>query len=160
MSMTDEKQTNRINRRPGEQGSRPSVRVQAEVEKNVTGRHYSKVASSGWSQNKRLRTRNIKNTKFHRKISIGSINTTTMKDPMKLAQCIAQCKALDHSLTFIQETHLIGNRTIPFKDPELCGWRFINSGLKGKAKDGVGIALSPDVELVTSKILSMTEESF
>ena len=150
MSRTKVKFTNRIDRRAGQQGSRPSVRGQAEVEKNVTGHHYSEVASSGWSQKKRLRTQNHKNnsTKFHRTISIGSINTTTMKDPMKFAQCIAQCKALRHSLTFIQETHMIGNRTIPFKDSELCGWRFINSGLKGKAQDGVGIALSPDVELV------------
>ena len=84
--------------------------------------------------------------KMHRNISIGSINTTTI--PMKLAQCIAQCKSLGHSLTFIQETHMIGNKSIPFKDPELSGWTFINSGLKRKAQDGVGIALSPDVELV------------
>ena len=151
MSRTTVKFTNRIDRRAGQQGSRPSVRGQAEVEKYVTGRHYSGVASPGWPKPKRLRTRsknNNKSTQFHRTVSIGSINTTTMKDPMKFAQCIAQCKALGHSLTFIQETHMIGNRTIPFKDPELCGWRFINSGLKGKAQDGVGIALSPDVELV------------
>ena len=110
------------------------------------GRHYSEVAFSRRPGSKRSRTKN--KLKLHRKISIGSINTTTMKDPMKLAQCIAQCKALGHSLTFIQETHMIGNSTIPFKDQELSGWIFINSGLKGKAKDGVGIALSPDVELV------------
>ena len=116
------------------------------IRKYATGRHYSEVASSGRPQSKRSRTNN--KLKMHRKISIGSINTTTMKDPMKLAQCIAQCKSLGHSLTFIQETHMIGNKTIPFKDPELCGWTFINSGLKGKAQDGVGIALSPDVELV------------
>ena len=150
MSRTKVKFTNRIDRRAGQQGSRPSVRGQAEVEKNVTGRHYSGVASPGWPKPKRLRTRsnNNKSTQFHRTVSIGSINTTTMKDPMKFAQCIAQCKALGHSLTFIQETHMIGNRTIPFKDSDLCGWRFINSGLKGKAQDGVGIALYPDVELV------------
>jgi len=29
-----------------------------------------------------------------------------MKDPMKLAQCILQCKFLKHSITFIQETHV------------------------------------------------------
>ena len=43
---------------------------------------------------------------------------------------------------------MIGNNTIPFKDKELSGWRFINSGLKSKAQDGVGIALAPDVELI------------
>ena len=67
---------------------------------------------------------------------------------MKLVQCLAQCKSLGHSLTFIQETHMIGNRTIPFEDKELSGWRFINSGLKNKAQAGVGIALAPDVELI------------
>ena len=73
-------------RRAGQQGTRPSVLGQAEVEKYATGHHYSEVASSGWSKTKRLRTQKIK---FHRKIDIGSINTTTMKDPMKLAQCIS-----------------------------------------------------------------------
>jgi hypothetical protein len=64
-----------------------------------------------------------------------------MKDPMKLAQCISQCKSLNHSIKFIRETHIIGNKTILFKNQELFGCRFINSGLKGKAKDVVGIAL-------------------
>ena len=71
-----------------------------------------------------------------------------MKDPMKFAQLIAQCKALRHSLTFIQETHMIGNRPYHLKTLNWCGWRFINSGLKDKAQYGVSIALSPDVELV------------
>ena len=44
---------------------------------------------------------------------------------------------------------MIGNRTIPsFEDKELSGWRFINSGLKSKTQDGVGVALAPDVELI------------
>ena len=114
----------RIDRRAGYLGSRPPVGCQAGVEKYVTGHHYSGVASSGWPKPKRLRTQN--SNKFQRNILIGSINTTTMKDPMKLAQCIAQCKSLGHSLTFVQETHMIGNKTIPFKDKELSGWRFIN----------------------------------
>ena len=74
-----------------------------------------------------------------------------MKDPMKLAQCIAECKFLKHSLTFFQETHIFGQKEIPFdneNDKELCGWTFINSGLKSKASAGVGIALSPDVKLI------------
>ena len=70
-----------------------------------------------------------------------------MKDPMKLAQCISQCKFLKH-ITFIQETHIFGQNTIKFDDAELCGWTFINSGLRGKASAGVGIVLSPDVKLV------------
>ena len=41
------KYTNRIDRHAVQQGSRPSVRGQAEVEKYVTGRHYSGVASPG-----------------------------------------------------------------------------------------------------------------
>ena len=50
----------RIDRRAGYQGSRPSVRGQAEVEKYATGHHYSEVTSSGWSKSKRYQTR--KNT--------------------------------------------------------------------------------------------------
>ena len=71
-----------------------------------------------------------------------------MKDPMKLAQCISQCKFLKHQITFVQETHIFGKKTIKFKDPELEGWTFINSGLKCKASAGVGIVLSPDVRLI------------
>ena len=125
--------------RAGQQGTRPSVLGQAEVEKYATGHHYIEVASSGWSKSKRLRTQKIK---FHRKIDIGSINITTMKDHMKLTQCIYQCKFLNHSITFIQETHIFGQSTTKFDDQELCGWTFINSGLKSKASAGVGIALS------------------
>ena len=135
----------RIDRHAGYQGSRPSVRGQAEVEKYATGHHYSEVASSGWSTDKRLRTQNFK---YHHEICIGSINTTTMKDPMKLAQCISQCKFLKHNITFIQETHIFGQKTTKFDDTELCGWTFINSGLKSKASAGVGIVISPDVKLV------------
>ena len=137
--------TYRLDRRAGQQGSRPSVRGQAEVEKFVTGHHYSEVASSGWSTHKRYRTQN---TEQHHKICIGSINTTTMKDPLKLAQCISQCKFLNHHITFMQETHITGHNTTIFDDTELNGWTFINSGLKGKASAGVGIVPSPDVELI------------
>ena len=133
----------RLDRRAGQQGSRPSVRGQAEVEKSVTGHHYSEV--TGWSIHKRYRTQN---TKIHHNICIGSINTTTMKDPIKRAQCISQCKFLEQNITFFQETHIIGHNTILFNDSELNGWTFINSGLKCKASAGVGIALSPDVKLI------------
>lgn len=143
--MSSSKLTYRIDRRAGQQGSRPSVRGQAEVEKFVTGRHYSEVTSSGWSTNKRYRTQT---TKHHHNICIGSINTTTMKDPLKLAQCISQCKFLKHDITFMQETHITGHNTTIFNDAELNGWTFINSGLKCKASAGVGIALSPEVKLI------------
>ncbi len=139
----------RIDRRAGYQGSRPSVRGQAEVEKYATGHHYSEVVSSGWSNNKRHRTHKNKTTLLQQhRICIGSINTTTMKDPIKLAQCISQCKHLKHDITFMQETHIIGHSTIVFDDEHLNGWTYINSGLKSKASAGVGIALSPNVKLV------------
>ena len=97
----------RLDRRAGQQGSRPSVSGQAEVEKFVKKLHYSEVASSGWSIHKRHRTR----YEHHYDICIGSINTTTMKDPLKLAQCIHQCKFLKHHITFFQETHITGHKT-------------------------------------------------
>ena len=52
MSRTKVNYTNRIDRRAGQKGSRPSVRGQAEVEKNVTGHHYSEIASSGCHKRK------------------------------------------------------------------------------------------------------------
>ena len=67
---------------------------------------------------------------------------------MKLAQCISQCKFLNHSITFIHETHIFGQSTTMFDDQELFGWTFVNSGLKSKASAGVGIALSQDVKLI------------
>ena len=71
-----------------------------------------------------------------------------MKGPIKLAQCISQCKFLEQNITFFQETHIIDHNTILFNDSELNGWTFINSGLKCKASAGVGIALSADVKLI------------
>ena len=136
----------RIYRRAGYQGSRPSVRGQTEVEKSVTGHHYSEVTPSGWIKSKRHQTNY--NSSFHHNICIGSINTRTMKDPMKLAQCISQCKFLKNDITFLQETHIIGNETIVFKDTELNGWAFINSGMKTKASAGVGMALSLDIKII------------
>ena len=136
-----------IDRRAGQQGSRPSVRGQAEVEKSVTGRHYSEVTSCGWLEHKRHQTRN-NNSSFHHNICIGSINTRTMKDPMKLAQCISQCKFLKNDITFVQETHISGHQTTVFYDTELNGWTFVNSGMKMKASAGVGMALSPDIKII------------
>ena len=133
----------RIDRRLG---SRPSVRGQSEVEKSVTGHHYSEVTSSGWLKSKRHRTHY--NSSFHHNICIGSINTRTMKDPMKLAQCISQCKFFKNDITFLQETDIIGNQTTVLKDTELNGWAFINSGAKTKASAGVGMALSPDIKII------------
>jgi hypothetical protein len=141
----------RIDRRAGDQGSRPSVRGQAEVEKYATGHHYSEVTSSGWPKPKRYQTHN--NNAFYHSILIGSINTTTMKDPIKLAQCISQCKFLKNDITFMQETHIIGHHTKKFNDNHLNGWTFINSGLKVKASAGVGIVLSPNVKLVDMEII-------
>ena len=96
-----------------------------------TGYDYSEVVSSGWANDKRYRTNKNKtllqkhpicrtqNTEYYRNICIGSINTTTMKDPMKLAQCLSQCNVLKHQITFMQETHITGHNTTIFDDVEL-----------------------------------------
>lgn len=150
MKMPNLNHSDRIDRRAGQQGSRPSVGGRAEVEKYVTGHHYSEVTSSGWPKSKRHLTQKKKKhcTLFHHKVHIGSINTRTIKDPMKLAQCMLQCKFLKNDITFIQETHITGHQTTNFEDKELKGWTFINSGLKTKANAGVGIALSPNVKIL------------
>ena len=122
------------------------MRGQAEVEKFVTGHHYSEVTSSGWLKSKRHRTQN--NNNFHHSIGLGSINTRTMKHPMKLAQCISQCKFLQNDITFMQETHITGHKTITFHNTELKGWQFVNSGMKMKSRAGVGLALSPKLKIV------------
>jgi exonuclease III len=71
-----------------------------------------------------------------------------MKEPLKLAQCILQCKFLKNDITFLQETHIIGHQTTTFEETELEGWTYINSGMKMKASAGVGMALSPNVKIV------------
>ena len=78
-----------------------------------------------------------------------------MKDPIKLAQCISQCKFLKNDITFMQETHITGHQTTVFDDAQLKGWTFVNSGMKMKASAGVGIALSPNVKILEGRILSI-----
>ena len=71
-----------------------------------------------------------------------------MKEQIKLAQCIPHWKFLKNDITFLQESHIIGHQTTTFKDTELEGWTYINSGMKTKASAGVGIALSPNVKII------------
>ena len=135
--MTTNTSTYRIDRRTGYQGSRPSVRGQAEVEKYATGHHYSEVTSSGWPNRKGTKLKTTNKALFHHSVSIRSINTTTMKDPLKLAQCISQCKFLKNDITFMQKTHITGQQTTNFDDEHLNGWTFVNSGLKAKLVQGL-----------------------
>ena len=128
-----------LDRRAGQQGSRPSAHGQAEVKKSLTGHHYSEVTSSGWSTRKTYR---ILNTKIHHNDRIGSINH---ERAYKICTVYTQCKFLEQNITFFQEAHIIGHNTSLLNDSELNGWTFINSGLNCKASAGVGIALSPDV---------------
>ena len=81
------------------------------------------------------------------------MHSITMKNPLKLAQCISQCKFLKNYITFMQETHITGHHTTKCDDDHLNGWTFINSGLKVKSSAGVGIALSPNVKLIDMKII-------
>ena len=72
-----------------------------------------------------------------------------MKDPLKLIECLCQCKKLNQQITFFQETHITGNQTIKFDNhDQLKGWTFINCGFKAKAYGGVGIALSPGTRVL------------
>ena len=52
MKMSTYRPSYRIDHHMGYQGSRPSVRGQAEVKKYTTGHHYSEVISSGWPRTK------------------------------------------------------------------------------------------------------------
>ena len=158
MKMKPYSSSYRMDRRAGYQGSRPSVRGQAEVEKYATGPHYSKVASFGRPAiNKRHEPNNVikqnipKSTK--NSLWFGTINTQTTKDELKLVQCVMQCKHLKQDISFFQETHMIGHNTIQFQDNELKGWRFIYSGFKKKAQAGVGIALSPGAKIIDIDVI-------
>ena len=78
------------------------------------------------------------------KLRFGTINCLTLKDDIKLAHVIETSQKLDHNITFVQETHIIGFDKFDYKD----GWTFINSGLKRKAASGVGMILSPGTKLL------------
>ena len=50
----------------------------------------------------------------------------------------------------LTETHRIGKETVEDWSgmAELDEWRFINSGMKKKAYGGIGLLISPEVQLV------------
>lgn len=88
------------------------------------------------------------NNKEYHHIHFGSINVRTAKCEMKLAEHVMHIKSLKHDICCIQETHIVGQGEVEFKDPDLKGWRIIYSGLKRKAQAGVAIVLAPHVKIV------------
>ena len=113
----------------------------------ATDPHYSEVAPSGRSGQKRHRTpQKSDKTQYHH-LRFGSINTRTAKDAIKLTELVSHSKYLKHDITFLQETHISGHQTFNFDDPHLNGWLVINSGLKNKARAGVGIIFSPNTKI-------------
>ena len=81
---------------------------------------------------------------------IGTINATTLKENSKLVTTAMMVKTLGQIFCGITETHRTGTEN--FEEwpemAELTGWKFINSGMKKQAYGGVGLLISPEVELV------------
>lgn len=86
---------------------------------------------------------------MHR-VSLGSINVRTCKDRLKLEQVVLASDQLAHDLCFVSETRMATTFEVQLLDDfrELPGWRFIYSGLKKAAAAGVGLILSPNVQLI------------
>ena len=119
----------------------------------------------GFEQNKRIDTKKRVTTRVGHEpprssknshvVKIGNVNTTTMKCFSKLVTITMTIKALGQLICFTTETHRTGEETIDAwpEEAELDGWKFINSGFKRKAYGGVGIIMSPDVELVEYQVI-------
>ena len=79
----------------------------------------------------------------------GSINVRTCKDPTKLVQVALASKKLQHSITFIQETHMTGSGRIDdWDEPDLQGYSFVYSGFSKKSAGGVAVICNPDVQIL------------
>ena len=102
------------------------------------------------STSSKSRTPPAKQTKSHNRLPAlyGSINVRTCKDPTKLAQVVLASSKLQHSITFVQETHMTGTGRIDdWDEPDLQGYSFVYSGFSKKSAGGVAVICSPDVQI-------------
>ena len=145
----------RIDRHAGYQGSRPSVRRQAEVEKYVTGCDSLSLSSnSTMSQETTSSDRSFpsKTPVRFENINISTLNIRTLSCDIKLANSVQEAKNLNIDILALQETRRLGNGTLDFDSGDINGWQFVWSGFKRKLEAGVAFILAPHVQLVDSHV--------
>ena len=103
----------RIVRRADQQGTRPSVVCQAEVEKYATG-------CDGLSPS--TTTSGYKNS-LMKNIRIATINLRTLQDDIKLATVIKATSNLGIAVLAIQELRRTSSGLITSEDESIKGWR-------------------------------------
>ena len=146
----------RIDRRAGYQGSRPSVRGQAEVEKYATGCDSLSLSS----KNTRLQETTSLDRSFSRKIShvrfeninIATLNIRTLLCDIKFANTIQEAKNLNLDVLALQEVRRNGTGSFELDSDGIKGWQFVWSGFKRKAEAGVAFILAPHVKLVDTHV--------
>ena len=147
----------RIVRRAGQQGTRPSVTSQAEVEKYVTGCDSLSLSTttSGTrnqlsNQNNGLKSKMLNVRDLHN-IRIATINVRTLQEDIKLAMVVKAAIDLKIDILAMQETRRTSTGYFVLEDDSLKGWKWIWSGLKRKKEYGVGILMAPHVKLMSYK---------
>ena len=155
-----------IVRRVGQQGTRPSVTGQAEVEKYATGcdslslstttsgtrKHPLKHNNAGDAQRidkvKSSITESKKTkTSSHNNIRIATINVRTLQDDIKMALIVKATAELEIDILAMQEVRRTSTGSFTFDDESLKGWQMVWSGHKRKHEHGVAILLAPHVKL-------------
>ena len=131
----------RIDRHAGYQGSRPSVRRQAEVEKYVTGCDSLSLSSNSTrlqetKSSDRSFSQKTPNVRFEN-INIATLNIRTLLCDIKLANSIQEAKNLNLDVLALQEVRRHGNGTLEIDSGDTVGWQFIWSGFKYKSEAGV-----------------------
>ena len=160
--MSSQRISYRLARRAGEQGARPSVRRQAEVEKYATGCDRLSLSSKNTIMSHETtssdRSFSIKSCSKQNKavkyvnINISTLNIRTLSCDIKLANSIQEAKKLNLDILALQEVRRCGSGTIGFDCESLLGWQFVWSGYKSKSRDGVGFIFAPHVKLVDTQI--------
>ena len=148
---------NRIVRRAGHQGTRPSATSQAEVEKYDTGCDSLSLSTTTSGTRNQLSKQNngtkskMLNVRDLHNIRIATINVRTLQEDIKLALVVKAAIDLKIDILALQETRRTSTGYFVFDDDSLKGWQWIWSGLKRKKEYGVGILLAPHVKLETYK---------
>ena len=141
--------------RVGQQGTRPSVLSQAEVEKYATG-----CDSLSLSSDSNMLLETTSSDQIFSKIppvrleniNITTQNIRTLSCDVKLANSILEAKILHLDALALQEVRRHGTGTVEFDSGDIKGWQFVWSSFKRKSEAGVAFILAPHVKLIESHV--------
>ena len=154
--MTTSSSLYRIDRLAGQQGSRPSVDRQAEVEKYVTGCDSLSLSSTSTLLQETTSSDRSFSSKTsyvrYEDINIATINIQTLLCDIKFANAIQEAKNLNLDILALQEVRRNGTGCLELESEGIMGWQFVWSGYKRKSEAGVAFILAPHVKLVDTHV--------